>query len=189
PMYSALRHEGTRLYDLAREGVTVERPARTRTVFQFKLTHWAPPHAHFTVECEGGTYVRTLIHDLGASLGGGAVVTRLRRTAIGPHRVERALSGTGLEDATKESILQFSNRLAAAVPQLPSVVLEDPLEHRGVLCGSWTDPDQRVLEGEPHRVMSPRGELLAIVERRPEFKFHRVFGERFENEQDEVILR
>lgn len=82
PMYSAVQQNGQRLYDLARKGVEVERQARRVTVYRLELTAFdeTAQSGQLLVRCSKGTYVRTLIDDLGAALGSGAVMTALRRT-------------------------------------------------------------------------------------------------------------
>ena len=83
PMYSAVRVGGRRLYDLARQGKEVERKPRVVTVFELNLLSYDPGNREGTLEisCSKGTYVRTLIHEIGARLGTGGVMTSLRRTA------------------------------------------------------------------------------------------------------------
>ena len=84
PMVSAIRIEGRRLHELAREGIEVERAARPVTVHRFEVEDTAQPGVlAIEVECSSGTYIRSLAADLGALLGGGAHVRTLRRTAIG----------------------------------------------------------------------------------------------------------
>lgn len=82
PMYSAVKKDGKRLYELARQGIEVEREARKVTVFTLALTGAREEAGEYTlsISCSAGTYVRTLIHDLGQALGCGAVMTSLRRT-------------------------------------------------------------------------------------------------------------
>ena len=82
PMYSAVKKDGQRLYDLARRGIEVERKARKVTVYKLALTDFDEETQEGTLEisCSKGTYVRTIIDDLGTSLGTGAVMTALRRT-------------------------------------------------------------------------------------------------------------
>jgi tRNA pseudouridine55 synthase len=92
PMYSALKHKGRRLYDLARKGVTVDRPARPVSVYRFAITGVDLPRVRFEVRCSRGTYVRSLAHDLGLSLGCGAYLSALRRTAVGEFHVDRSLT-------------------------------------------------------------------------------------------------
>ena len=77
PMYSALKHEGKRLYELAREGITVDRPKRETAVHKLEIISWDPPHATIYVDCGRGTYVRSLAHDIGQDLEVGAHLTEL----------------------------------------------------------------------------------------------------------------
>ena len=91
PMVSALKAGGRRMHELARAGVEVERQARPVTVARFDVSGWAEPGVlTVEVDCSAGTYVRSLAADLGRALAGGAHLRRLRRTAVGPHRVEHA---------------------------------------------------------------------------------------------------
>lgn len=85
PMYSALKHKGKRLYELAREGVEVEREPRTIYIHELNLGSYNPPVFELDIHCSKGTYVRTLAEDIGEALGCGAHVTALRRTAVGPY--------------------------------------------------------------------------------------------------------
>ncbi len=84
PMYSALKHQGKRLYDLARQGVEVEREPREVIIHSFDFIHQQDSLVTMQVHCSKGTYVRTLVEDLGKSLGCGAHITTLRRIALGP---------------------------------------------------------------------------------------------------------
>jgi tRNA pseudouridine55 synthase len=85
PMYSALKHKGKRLYELAREGVEVEREPRRVMIHGLRLGDLNVPEFELTVHCSKGTYVRTLAEDIGEALGCGAHVTALRRTGVGPY--------------------------------------------------------------------------------------------------------
>ncbi len=83
PMYSALKQNGQPLYKLAREGKTVERKARSVTIFDLELIEWNTPDLTFSVRCSKGTYVRTLAEDIGETLGCGAHLVMLHRTHTG----------------------------------------------------------------------------------------------------------
>jgi tRNA pseudouridine55 synthase len=85
PMYSALRHNGERLYKLARKGVEVERKSRKVIIYELKLRDFSRNMLDLEVKCSKGTYVRTLVEDIGAKLGCGAHVTALRRLEVGPY--------------------------------------------------------------------------------------------------------
>lgn len=97
PMYSALKHNGKRLYELAREGVEVERQPRTVTIHSLEVGEVNLPDVDITVHCSKGTYVRTLAEDIGERLGCGAHVTALRRTAVGPYAGHRMFTMDELE--------------------------------------------------------------------------------------------
>lgn len=98
PMYSALKHEGQRLYRLARQGVEVERPPRTVTIHALELLDFEPGLVELDVHCSKGTYIRTLAEDLGKALGTGAHVQALRRTGLGPFDAERTVTMERLEE-------------------------------------------------------------------------------------------
>jgi tRNA pseudouridine55 synthase len=88
PMYSALKHQGQRLYKLARAGQEVPREAREVTVHSLRLLNWEPPLLVFRVHCSKGTYVRTLAEDIARELGSCAHLVALRRLAVEPFREE-----------------------------------------------------------------------------------------------------
>ena len=90
PMYSALKRDGVPLYRLARQGIEVERAARTVTIASIAVTGFAPPQVALRVVCSKGTYIRTLVHDIGQRLGCGAHLTELRRLRCGTLRVADA---------------------------------------------------------------------------------------------------
>ncbi len=90
PAYSALKVDGKRAYELARQGKEVEMKPRTVEILEFTITANRFPELDFRVRCSKGTYIRTLAHDLGQRLGSGAYLLALRRTRIGNYRVEDA---------------------------------------------------------------------------------------------------
>jgi tRNA pseudouridine55 synthase len=90
PAYSAVKVHGKRLYKRARKGETVLLPPRHVHVDRFEITRWQAPDARFEVDCGSGTYIRSLVHDLGQNLGTGAWMSQLNRTRIGPYRLEDA---------------------------------------------------------------------------------------------------
>ena len=92
PMHSALKREGTPLYVLARRGESVERAPRTIEIFGLDLLDFSEDRAAVQVQCSKGTYVRTLAEDIGKSLGCGAHLSALRRTATGPFRIDQAVA-------------------------------------------------------------------------------------------------
>lgn len=85
PMYSALKKDGKRLYDLARQGLEVEREARPVTIHELSLLSFEDGEVELEARCSKGTYIRTLAEDIGEALGCGAYVSELRRLAVGPY--------------------------------------------------------------------------------------------------------
>ena len=85
PMYSALHHEGKRLYELARQGIEVERKARDITIFNLDMVERVENDLYLDVKCSKGTYVRSLAEDIGRELGCGAHVAKLHRSMIEPY--------------------------------------------------------------------------------------------------------
>ncbi len=92
PIFSAIKKDGKRLYELAREGKTTEIPTRKITISSFEITHINLPIVDFKVVCSKGTYIRSLAYDYGKALNSGAHLSALRRTKIGDFSVENAIS-------------------------------------------------------------------------------------------------
>ena len=97
PMYSALKHEGQPLYKLARAGETIERKARTITISQLKVLGLEGDRLQLEVHCSKGTYIRSLVEDIGAGLGCGAHVSALRRIKAGPFDLSQSVTLEALE--------------------------------------------------------------------------------------------
>ena len=104
PMYSALKHQGQRLYKLARAGVEVERQPRCIHIHELRLLRCALPEVELDVRCSKGTYVRTLAEDIGRVLGCGAHVTALRRTGVGPYGDEQLVDMATLEAKAEQGL-------------------------------------------------------------------------------------
>lgn len=102
PMYSALKKDGQPLYKLARAGEVVEREARSVTIARLELLAFDSTKATLSVSCSKGTYIRTLVEDLGQVLGCGGHVAELRRTLAGPFNLSQAISLEELEKAHAE---------------------------------------------------------------------------------------
>ena len=99
PVFSALKKDGKRLYEFAREGIEVEIPTRKVNIRNFELTQKAIPKVDFKVICSKGTYIRSLANDYGKALNSGAHLSALRRTRIGEFNIEQAVS---IEDFEKQ---------------------------------------------------------------------------------------
>lgn len=101
PMVSAVKHKGQRLYKLARQGVSVERPSRQVRVDKLDLLEFAPPLVKLHLACSKGTYVRQVAEDVGEDLGCGACITEIRRTQVGPFSINEAVK---LDDVNETHI-------------------------------------------------------------------------------------
>ncbi len=166
PMYSALKHEGQRLYDLARRGIEVERPARAVMIHSLLAEQVAPDLLRLKVHCSKGTYIRTLVQDLGRALGCGATVAELRRTGHGAFDAAEMVSMATLEAAAAEGGPEAVERwlLPAdrALADRPEVRL-DPA------CSRFLRQGQPVFvpgvrETGPLRLYGAAGEFLGIGE-------------------------
>ncbi|AFP85881.1 tRNA pseudouridine 55 synthase [secondary endosymbiont of Heteropsylla cubana] len=108
-MFSALKHQGHPLYKYARKGITIQREPRLIYVYDLKLRNWKLPEVEIEVHCSKGTYIRTLIDDLGEYLGCGAHVTALRRLAVGQYTTNQMVTLARIEEiseAIKKKSLQ-----------------------------------------------------------------------------------
>ena len=126
PMYSALKHEGQRLYKLARQGVEVEREARPVSIFELTLTGQGADWIDIYVHCSKGTYVRTLAEDIGERLGCGAHVSALRRISVGPYAEGELVTMAQLEDLKANDMPAMDDLLLpieTALTQWPDVEL------------------------------------------------------------------
>lgn len=124
PMVSALKVDGKRLHELAREGIEVEREARPVTVHRFEVSSIAANIVHVRVECSSGTYIRTLAADLGHLLGGGAHVRDLRRVAVGRFDVTDCVP---LDALTEDNIGDSLRPVSDCVRTLSHVAPDDAI--------------------------------------------------------------
>ena len=125
PMVSALKQGGERLYEKARRGESVVREPRPVRVDAWRFAAVTPEQARFEVDCSGGTYVRTLVHDLGQALGCGAALAELRRLRSEPFTLEHACSWEQLASTPAEGLLErWGVPLDRALETLPAMVLD-----------------------------------------------------------------
>ncbi len=126
PMYSALKHQGKRLYQLAREGKEVERKPRRITIHRIALLSFSENSLSLEVSCSKGTYIRTLVEDIGALLGCGAYLTTLRRTTVGSFVEQDAETIEGLKLLEQRGQQQLDGLLlpvTTALTQFPELAL------------------------------------------------------------------
>jgi len=164
PMYSALKVGGQRLYELARKGITVERPPRRVVIEELTLESYQVPVLTLAVRCSKGTYVRSLAVDLGEALGCGAHVTMLRRTVAQPFSVADATTLETLQQRAGEPALLDALLLPvdAALRQWPSLMVADASARR--LCNGQSVPVPVPGETGQVRLYSDTREFLGIGE-------------------------
>jgi tRNA pseudouridine55 synthase len=165
PMHSAVRFEGRRLYDLAREGREVARPARRIEIGALERTAFDGRDLTVRVECSKGTYVRTLAQDVGTALGCGAHLVALRRTAVGGFHLDEAVTFESLEEGGAEaalSRLRPTECLVADLPRLDANAEESSrFMHGRVVARTGKG------QGADIAVFSPEGRFLGVGREAP----------------------
>ncbi|MFL0195903.1 tRNA pseudouridine(55) synthase TruB [Clostridium sp. WILCCON 0269] len=122
PMYSALKVNGKKLYDLARQGIEIERKKRKITIYSIDIANIELPYVLFEVTCSKGTYIRSLCHDIGNKLNCGGTMWNLKRISTGNFNIKDAIK---LEDLNDENILQNIIPIDKALNRYPEVIIED----------------------------------------------------------------
>ena len=163
PPYSAVKVQGRKAYEMAREGEEVELAPRKITVHHLEVLEWAPPEVVIDVHCSSGTYVRSLANDLGVMLGSGAYLVGLRRTKSGRFSLRDSVPLRKLQESfTAGNWYQYLIPAAEALGDWPAVEL-NPDEVEGVRHGHRVkvvgDPTETKVRG-----VSTQGELVALME-------------------------
>ena len=172
PMYSALKVNGKKLYELAREGKTIERKARRVRIDELKILEEALPRVRLRVRCSKGTYIRTLCDDIGADLGCYGCMEALLRTKVGPFALEEACRLEDVEAAVKAGelgkMLCPIDRLFAEYPAVQVKKGWEKLAYNGNgLKRSMTDGDREIKDGACVRLYDAGGNFLAL------YRYHR----------------
>ena len=170
PMYSAVKVGGRRLYDLARQGESVERSPRTVEIFRLDLEAYQAPDLVLDVECSKGTYIRTLADDLGRALGCGAHLTWLVRTRVGPFHLAQSVDLDRIAQTAAEK--DWEDLLWAAdeiLIEWPALVVGEATarslsQGRSIPVGPIGGDRAGVSQHEWARAYSAQGEFLAVVE-------------------------
>ena len=163
PPYSAVKVQGRKAYEMARNGEEVDLAPRKITVHHLEVLEWTPPEVVIDVHCSSGTYVRSLANDLGVKLGCGAYLVGLRRTKSGRFSLRDSVPLRNLQEAfTAGNWYQYLIPAAEALGDWPAVELS-PDEVEGVRHGHRVK-----VSGEPNetkvRGVSTQGELVALME-------------------------
>ncbi len=168
PSFSALKYKGKPLYALARSGKPVIPPPRQITVDSFELLSLELPKATFRVCCSRGTYVRSLVHDIGLRLGCGAMLTRLVRERSGRFLLSAAIDLEQLKTAVGKGDLSAIISMAEVLSRMPSLTIEDEELITLISTGSAL-PEQRMTQsltqppGTEYKLVDSVGNLLAIA--------------------------
>ncbi|KND83593.1 pseudouridine synthase [Aggregatibacter actinomycetemcomitans serotype b str. SCC4092] len=165
-MFSALKHNGKPLYEYARAGITVEREARPITIFELNFIEYHAPYLTLEVHCSKGTYIRTLVDDLGEVLGCGAHVTMLRRTAVADYPTEKMMSWDDLQALAEQQDLAVLDALLlpmdTAVAKLSALILDES-QTQGIGFGQrikFNNPSKR--QGQV-RLFSHENRFLGVA--------------------------
>jgi tRNA pseudouridine55 synthase len=144
PLFSALHFQGRRLYQWARQGISVDVTPRQITIMNLAIESLALPELTFTVTCSKGTYIRTLATDLGRQLGCGAYLKALQRLRVGPFSLDQAVSlPAGPNDRSASQLLERFIPLVDCLPHLPALEV-DPAVAVRVRQGKSLDLDGEV---------------------------------------------
>lgn len=171
PMYSALKVQGKKLYELAREGKVIERKARRIQIFGLDLLEIEPDgmHVHMRIHCSKGTYIRTLCHDIGEKLGCGAAMEKLIRTRVGIFEIDDAMTLEEVEACVRENVIDEKIRpIDSLFKSWPSARVKpewDKLLYNGnMLEGTDLEPDPENAgkSGEKYRIYDSHGKFCAI---------------------------
>lgn len=178
PMYSALNKDGVKLYKLARQGIEVEREARPVTIYRLDMNKIGDEYELY-VECSSGTYIRTLIDDIGRDLGCGATMTSLKRTLAGGFKIERSVTLEELESAEDPSI--YLTSVEDALSAYPTLSVSDGKAHRFVNGGGLVLDKLEGCKGEGLYRIYNNSKFLGLGNanrEKNELEFKRVFLDR-----------
>ena len=167
PMYSALKVNGKRLYELARAGKEVERKGRPVEIHSIKILSVSLPEITFRVACSKGTYIRTLCHDIGQKLGCGGTMKSLKRTRVGIFTIDGALKLSQLEELAAQGRLEENViPVEAMFTELPALTVKDAfarlIENGNAFYPGQAEENVRTPDGGQVRVYDRKGRFYGI---------------------------
>jgi len=163
PMYSALKHEGRPLYEYARAGIEIDRPARAVNIHQLDLSDWQSPDLTFEVHCSKGTYIRTLAEDIATSLGSCAHLVGLRRTVVEPFDGFPMVTLEKLQEALDQDVLtDFLLPVDVGLDGWPKVLL-DKEQYGKFMHGNHFPFSANGIPAGKVRVYGPEEDLLGLA--------------------------
>ena len=157
PMYSALKHKGIRLYKYAREGINIERPSREIKIYSIKINIIDSNHLSIKVKCSKGTYIRTLVEQIGEEIGCGALVSKLVRTSINDINLSKSVS---LKDFLISSERDICERY---------IINGDLLLNKVNSCYLSKSNKYQILQGNKVKIDSNPSELVRIYDEDKKF--------------------
>ena len=159
PMVSAIKKDGKKLYELAREGKTVERPPRPVTIYQLDLLKAEGREITLRIQCSAGTYIRSIAHDLGQLLGCGGHLASLRREQVGEFGLDSAVP---LDKLTAENIHSHLRPAELAVSHLPKLEVSFE-EEADLLNGKLIQKSSNEENGALIQAFNPDGRFIGLV--------------------------
>jgi len=164
PMYSALKHQGKPLYEYARAGIDIDRPARAVTIHELKLVEWKSPLLTFDVRCSKGTYIRTLAEDIASALESCAHLVQLRRMVVEPFEALPMVTLERLQEARDQGGLNdFLLPVDVGLVGWPRVDI-NPEQLAKFKHGNHFPFSTEGLKTKKVRVYGPEGELLGLAD-------------------------
>lgn len=183
PMYSALKVNGKKLYELAREGKVVERKARRVEIYDIEILDISLPRIHMRVHCSKGTYIRTLCHDIGQKLGCGACMEELKRIKVSSFMIEDSLTLSEIEKLRDEekllmNIIPIDEMFADYKQVIVKQDWENPAYNGNSLSEKSVKPVENLVDAEKVRLYNDRGDFIGIYEymkKRREYRIVKMF--------------
>ncbi|MBR6697796.1 MAG: tRNA pseudouridine(55) synthase TruB [Lachnospiraceae bacterium] len=183
PMYSALKVNGKKLYELAREGIEIERKARNVTIYSIEILEVSLPRVRMRVHCSKGTYIRTLCHDIGIKLNCGACMEELKRTKVSIFDIKDAYTlaevETIMKDGKIEEIIMPIDKIFCEYKKLSILEQYDKLVYNGnKFKENCIEEKYTFSQSEQCRVYDSKGEFVGVyeyVEKYKEFKPVKIF--------------
>lgn len=168
PIFSAKKVDGKKLYEYARAGKEVEIKASTVTIHSINIRNISEDEICLDVHCSSGTYIRSLVHDLGQAIGCGGYLIQLRRTQVGHHMIDQAFTLEKIEKMNSENDFSFLSGMQKLVPQFP-VVKTNKAQVKRILNGNEIVVHNPLLKNKEHVcLLDQLGEMVAIgVVRKP----------------------
>lgn len=194
PMYSALKVQGKKLYELAREGKEIERKSRKVHIYNLKILEINVPRVRFEVECSKGTYIRTLCQDIGEDLECGGTMEKLIRTQVGEFRSEESVTLKEVEDAIQRNeiakMIWPIDRVFEEYPriQITNEKIEELAYNGGRVGEKWIAQGENLEEGTRVRLYNKRDGFVGIYKKKAkEFELVKLFYTPSREEQRSAI--